>query len=91
MDTTDVLRSAVDGREFAGKALEAKYKSMDEARKAVDEINKSQLAPWQFCPLSNGQCDAECVCFCNAYVEKSAGGTFWMVRGWECNNPMLIG
>ena len=45
-----------------------------------------------FCPLINGECKTDCVCYINAHpVAHSAGDNRWYVSGGSCANHMFHG
>ena len=66
-----------------------------EAAGRAAEYNRGD--PDWFCPLIDGQCKSNCLCYRKAWIEKLPAREVyirreetWVVHGPECANPMLI-
>lgn len=46
-----------------------------------------------YCPLINGDCDHNCICFkkIEVYADGSHADAKWFIRGGCCGNKMLCG
>jgi len=62
-----------------------KYETLEEAEVALEEL-KAQRPTW-FCPLINGPCNPECVCFFPAKIWSGSKDIY--VYGSYCNNAMF--
>ena len=59
----------------------------EKAKKEAKEQDE-QFSP--FCPLINGECETDCVCYVNAQpVEHSIKSSGWYVSGGYCANNMF--
>ena len=64
------------------------------AQIAVDAKNRKE--PTQFCPLINGACRKDCICWVS-YIQSNASGVSyniksvdtWYARDGYCNNAMF--
>jgi len=65
--------------------MTSEFKTLEEAEKS-----KARCTPCWFCPLVNGYCRADCVCYKSAYVQEHNVGEYSVIDGY-CNNRMLNG
>lgn len=57
---------------------------------------REKTKPKMFCPLINGTCNKACVCIGEPFIKGNGSfanptSTKFVVVGWHCTNPMLIG
>ena len=57
-------------------------KEAEETRKAMERVK-----PREFCPLMNGFCRADCVCYQGPYIQED-GGKYRVGKGY-CGNAMF--
>ena len=71
--------------------------NLTESEAAGRAAEDNRADPEWFCPMINGQCRADCLCYRKAWIEwipprdvyPRRDGT-WVVHAPECANPMLI-
>lgn len=65
-----------------------------EAKKAVKQLKKEKFQ--KFCPLINGECNNDCVCFKDVLLQPTARGNtpsppIYVVYPKRCTNVMFLG
>lgn len=68
-------------------------KNFKTEKEAKDEADKRVAKYKPYCPLINGDCDHNCICFKppEVYSESDREGAGWFIRGGCCGNKMLCG
>jgi len=71
------------------------FDSLEEAKKDVRELNAKYAKNLPFCPMINGTCRQDCICFQEAQIYEPARAKDDPVKliTWEpgCNNTMIMG